>query len=69
MKETFDTPVLLLAFNRPDTTRLVLEEIRKINPKKLFVSVDGARNEEELKKVNEVRKIVSSVDWDCKLKK
>lgn len=65
----FDTPILLMAFNRPDTTKLVFEEIRKIRPKKLFVAVDGPRNEKEEKKVKEVQKIVSKINWPCKVKK
>ena len=68
MKKQLNTPVLLLAFKRPDTTKLVFERIRKARPKKFFIHVDGPRNEEEKKKVEEVKKIVSQVDWPCKLK-
>jgi hypothetical protein len=58
-----------VAFNRPDLTKRVFEEIRKSKPKKLFVSVDGPRNDLEKEKVNEVIKIVSNVDWSCSVKK
>ncbi len=61
-------PILLLAFNRPETTRLVFDEIRKTKPKEFFVSVDGPRNSAEKIKVDEVKKIVSNIDWPCKLK-
>lgn len=66
----FDIPILLIVFNRPDTTKLVLENIRKVQPKELFVACDGPRknkfNEEE--KVNSVRNfILNNIDWDCKL--
>ena len=37
------TPVLLLCFNRPDTTRRVLEQIALAQPPQLFVACDGAR--------------------------
>lgn len=68
-KKQLDVPVLFIAFNRPQTTEKTFEEIRKAKPKKLYISVDGPRNEEEEKKVEEVRSIVSKVDWDCKVKK
>ncbi|MFA5953747.1 MAG: hypothetical protein WC812_04095 [Candidatus Pacearchaeota archaeon] len=66
---SINTPILLIAFNRPDLVKKVFEEIKKAKPKKLFVSVDGPRNNEEKIKVDEVKKIVSNVDWPCKLNK
>lgn len=68
MENQLETPVLFLTFNRPSTTKLVFEEIRKARPKKLFVNVDGPRNDGEKDKVEEVKKIVSNVDWPCKVK-
>lgn len=69
VKKQLNIPVLLIAFNRPNFTEKVFKEIRKARPKKLFVVVDGPRNEEERRKVEEVRKIVSNIDWPCKVKK
>ncbi|GIU68451.1 MAG: hemolytic protein HlpA [Candidatus Parcubacteria bacterium] len=69
MKKQLKTPVLLLTFKRPETTKLVFEEIRKAKPKELFLFSDGPKNELERKKVEEVRKIISKVDWPCKVKK
>ena len=66
----FTTPILFLVFNRPDTTRQVFEIIKKIRPNKLYIASDGPRkekiNEENL--VNEVRKIVLNIDWQCDVK-
>jgi len=65
----FNTPVLFMIFNRPDTTYEVFESIRKIKPKKLFVSADGPRagkpGEEE--KCRITRDVVKKIDWDCEL--
>lgn len=65
----FDTPLLLLAFNRPDTTAQVLDRIRQVKPKQLFVAVDGARadKEGEWEQVKAVQDLMQQVDWDCKL--
>jgi GR25 family glycosyltransferase involved in LPS biosynthesis len=69
IKKQLDVPVLFVAFNRPWTVKKTFEEIRKARPKKLYISVDGPRNEDERKKVEEVKKIVSKIDWACKVKK
>ncbi|WKN29788.1 nucleotide-diphospho-sugar transferase [Porifericola rhodea] len=69
-EESLDTPVLFLVFNRPDVTKRVFERIRVVKPKQLFVAADGPRltHPDDEQKCEEVRKIASSVDWDCELK-
>ena len=67
--KSLNVPVLFVAFNKPNHTKRVFEAIRKAKPKKLYITVDAARNKEEEKKVNEVKKIISNVDWPCKVKK
>jgi hypothetical protein len=66
----FSTPILLIVFNRPDTTLEVLKSIRKLKPSKLYISSDGARldKEDEQKKVMLVRELVTSnINWPCEL--
>ena len=60
------TPVLLIAFNRPDYVRQVLIEIRKQQPTQLYVCQDGVRegNILDAKRVHEVRSVINElVDW------
>ena len=67
----FDVPILLLVFNRPETTKRVVERIREIKPSKLFVAADGYRSgrEGEKEKCEEVRNlVVNSIDWPCEVK-
>ena len=61
------TPVAFFIFNRPETTRRVFEEIRRVRPPKLLVVADGPRFErpEEAEKCKIVRAIVDTVDWPC----
>lgn len=70
MLEETCPPILVLAFNRPDTTRAVFDSLRAIRPTKLFFSVDGARagraGEED--KISQVRKLATQVDWPCQIK-
>jgi hypothetical protein len=64
------TPILFLVFNRPDTTKEVFEVIRKVKPHKLYLASDGPRanNIIERSLVNEVREIISKIDWKCEVK-
>lgn len=67
----FETPILLITFNRPNHTRRVFEEIKKQKPKQLFIFQDGARqnNEADIEKCAAVRAIFTEpLDWDCELK-
>ncbi len=65
-----DVAVLLIAFNRPETTIEVFNCIRNAKPKKLYISVDGPRlnNPGDLQKCEQVRAIKDKVDWDCVVK-
>lgn len=66
----FETPVLLIIFNRPDTTRVVFDKIKEIKPKYLFIAADGPRLDkiDEKEKCLMTREIIKEIDWDCELK-
>lgn len=59
-----------MIFNRPDTTKVVFEAIRKAKLPKLFVAADGPRPDkpDEWEKCQKVREIATAVDWDCEVK-
>lgn len=60
-------PVLLVAFNRPDTTARVFAAIRTARPARFFFACDGPRvgKPGEAERVEEVRRIAALVDWPC----
>lgn len=60
-------PVLLVAFNRPDTTAKVFAAIRAARPARFFFACDGPRPGKpgEAERVEEVRRIAAQVDWPC----
>ena len=62
-------PVALFAFNRPDFTRQVMEQIRVYAPPVVFLIQDGARQgvASDLTGTSEVRQILESVDWECQI--
>lgn len=63
-----NTPVLFLIYKRPESTRQVFEQIRKIKPLKLFIVADGPRSKSEEQLCSKARNIVSEVDWNCEIK-
>jgi len=65
------TPVVFIIFNRPDTTQVVFDEIRKAKPLKLLVIADGPRTERpgETEQCILTRAIIDQVDWKCEVLK
>lgn len=62
--------VLLIIFNRLDTTKLVFEAIRRAKPPRLYLAADGPRAYSNTDGVNcqMARSIINAVDWDCEVK-
>lgn len=66
----FKIPILLIVFNRPETTRMVFDKIRQIKPAKLFIAADGPRKNrpEDIENCKKVREIIKKIDWTCQIK-
>lgn len=62
--------ILLIVFNRPHTTRLVFDEIRKAKPSRLYIAADGPRSHkpDDYKKCEKVREILQEINWNCEVK-
>lgn len=69
--DELNTPVAFFIFNRPETTKLVFEAIRKARPSTLLVIADGPRLNKpgEDKQCRLVQDVVEQVDWNCKVLK
>jgi hypothetical protein len=65
-----NVPVLLIIFNRPEKTRLVVDALRKVRPNRLFIAADGPRTNhpEDQEKCCNARKIATDIDWPCNIK-
>jgi hypothetical protein len=64
-------PVLLILFNRLNTTQQVFASIKNYKPEKLYISADGPRVHKEGEKIltEQVRKwVLESIDWKCEVK-
>lgn len=64
----FNTPVLLIVWRRPSLTSLVIDSLRKVEPRRIYVACDGpnADRPDEAEKVAETRSIIQKeINWDC----
>jgi hypothetical protein len=69
--EKLTTPVVLIIFNRTETTAQVFAAIREAKPTQLFVIADGPRedNPEDTERCAATRAIIEGVDWECDVHK
>jgi hypothetical protein len=63
--------VLLIIFNRPDTTKRVFEAIRFAKPSRLYIAADAPRadNISDIHNCNDARLITEQIDWNCEVKR
>ena len=66
----FNTPVLLITFNRPDVTRRVLDRILEMDPPLLYFFNDAPRpgNEKDAEMCAEIRKMAEEISFSGELK-
>ena len=59
--------VLIVAFNRPETTQRVFAAVRQVRPPRLFFVCDAPRPDRpgETEGVAAVRDILLGLDWPC----
>jgi len=64
---TVTEPILVIAFNRPDHLKILIDRLREVQPTRVYLAVDGPRegNEGEKHKVTECQEMLSDFDWDC----
>ena len=60
LENKFKTPILIIAWKRPQKTEKLINKIKQINPENLYIACDGPKNEnpEEDNKVRETRKLL-----------
>ena len=64
-----DVPVVLIFFNRVDTTQKVFNIIRQAKPPKLFVICDAPRphKKSDVEQCQAAKAIINQVDWECEV--
>jgi hypothetical protein len=63
------TPVVLVAFNRPELTKRALAAIRDARPAQLFLVADGPRDDhpDDREACAAVRRELREIDWPCEV--
>lgn len=58
-------PLLLIAFNRPDLFRQLIERLRETQPQRIYVAIDGPRvgHPTDAQRVQETRDLIQTIDW------
>lgn len=59
--------ILFIVFSSSNATQQVFDRIKEVKPKRLYVAIDGPKNDMERIVYEEVKALVSQVDWDCQL--
>jgi hypothetical protein len=64
--------VALFVFNRPDTTRAVVEALRAVRPPVLYVVADGPRpgRADDVERCHDARRVIDTeIDWSCEVRR
>jgi hypothetical protein len=72
LEKSFEIPILLIAWRRPDHLKNIISRLRKIEPKFVYVAVDGIRDGDDYLTEREniilTRQLIfSEINWDCKI--
>ena len=61
------SPVLMILFNRPKKALKLLNHIKQVKPKRLYIAVDGPRPDhpDDFTQIAENHRIAQEIDWDC----
>lgn len=65
--QSYQVPVALIVYRRPELTAQVLDRISNLKPKKIYVIADGPKNAREDERVLQVRRLIDSISWECQL--
>ena len=66
----FETPVFIQIFNRADLFEKILQNVKAIKPKNLYIVADGPRAnvESDYENCKKARDVLRKIDWDCDLR-
>ena len=65
----FNIPVAIIIYNREKQTKLLIEQLRKIQPTDLYIIADGPHNEQDVIKCRNVQQLLTTINWPCVIHK
>lgn len=65
----FNTPILLIIFNRPDKVERLIDSLRSVKSTRVYVSADGPRNSvpTDVARCARARAVIGQIDWPCEI--
>jgi hypothetical protein len=61
-----NTPVVLILYNRPKKTLNLINIVKKVKPKKIFLIIDGPKNTKKDKNCcKKVIEVLKKINWKC----
>ncbi len=71
MTTSFDTPILLILFNRPERIREVIDALRPIRPSRILAVADGPRDNHpgDRSACLRARAELERIDWPCTIER
>ena len=63
----YDIPILILTYNRPNHLLKLIRRLKKINPKKIYVSCDGPKNNFDESQILKIKKKIQLFDRRTKI--
>ena len=69
--QDFQTPVVLILFNRPQQAQQLIARLRWIRPSRLLVIADGPRptHPDDTQRCHAVRATLGAIDWPCTIER
>lgn len=64
-----EVPILLIAFNRPNEFKSLIQRLRRLEPKKIYIAIDGPRSDVkgEIELVQKTISEIQGIDWPCEI--
>lgn len=62
-----NTPLLIIAYNRPKHLSQLINQLEKSKPNKIFLFCDGPKDSTDKEKVQAVHKCLSLINWKCSI--
>lgn len=59
--------VLMICFNRPEEFKKSLDRVLLYNPKKIYIHIDGPRNENDKFQIEKIIKLINSISFEFKI--
>jgi len=60
-------PIAIFIYKRENKFRRLIDTLRPLKPKKIFIIADGPKNNADLLIINKTRQVLKEIDWDAEI--